>query len=99
MNAASTIEKTKPTKRLQVTVTAAQHRLLRQAAMTSGKSVSAFIAETASAAAYSLLADNPDFLLDDPDWEHFLGLLGHPPSELDALRDLLDQPTPTAGGG
>lgn len=76
-------------RRVQFSARPAQMRLLRQAALTAGKSVSAFVAESSCAAAYRLLIDNPDFLLDDPDWEHFLSLLGQPVSEKDTLRHLL----------
>jgi uncharacterized protein (DUF1778 family) len=75
---------------LEITVTARQARLLRQAAMTSSVAVENFIADSACAAAYSLLVDHPEFLLDDPDWEHFLSLLDQPASELDELKTLLE---------
>lgn len=76
-------------RRLQFTASPTQVRLLRQAALTAGKPVSAFVADSSCAAAYQLLMENPDFLLDDPDWEHFLTLLGQPISEKDHLRELL----------
>lgn len=74
---------------MQFTATPTQERLLRQAALTAGKPVGAFVADSCCAAAYQLLINRPDFLLDDPDWEHFLKLLGQPAGEKDRLKELL----------
>lgn len=74
---------------MQFTATPKQERLLRQAALTAGKPVSTFVADSSCAAAYQLLIHRPDFLLDDPDWEHFLDLLGQPADAKDRLKELL----------
>lgn len=76
-------------RRMQFTATPTQERVLRQAAHSAGKPVSAFVADSSCAAAYELLMHRPDFLMDDPDWEHFLNLLGQPPQEKDRLKALL----------
>jgi uncharacterized protein (DUF1778 family) len=76
-------------RRMQFTASPTQERVLRQAARTAGKPVSAFVADSSCAAAYQLLMNRPDFLLDDPDWEHFLNLLGQSPQEKDQLKALL----------
>lgn len=75
---------------LQLLLSARQTRLLRQAAMTSGYSLDQYITNSACVAAYTLLTHCPEFLMDDPDWEHFLSLLDQPPSELPALKSLLN---------
>lgn len=76
-------------RRMQFTADPLQERVLRRAAAAVGKPVGAFVAERSSAAAYQMLIESPDFQLDDPDWEHFLGLLGLPVGEKDHLRALL----------
>ncbi|HEY0833076.1 MAG TPA: DUF1778 domain-containing protein [Azospirillum sp.] len=79
--------------RVQLRATPAQRRVIRQAAVSAGKSMNAFVLDSACAAAYQMLADRPDFLMDDPDWEHFLDLLGQPAGEKDCLKALLAEPT------
>jgi uncharacterized protein (DUF1778 family) len=78
--------------RMQLRATPAQRRVIRQAAVSAGKSMNAFVLDSACAAAYQLLAERPDFLMDDPDWEHFLTLLGQPAEDKERLKALLAGP-------
>ncbi|HYD67869.1 DUF1778 domain-containing protein [Azospirillum sp.] len=78
--------------RVQLRATPAQRRVIRQAAASAGKSMNAFVLDSACAAAYQMLADRPDFLMDDPDWEHFLTLLGQPAEDKERLKALLAEP-------
>ena len=78
--------------RMQLRASPAQRRVLHRAAATAGRSVNAFVLDSACAAAYQRLAGQPDVAMDDPDWEHVLALLGRTADEKDALRALLDGP-------
>lgn len=75
--------------RLQFRATPAQRRVIRHAAAAGGVSVNAYILDTVCAAAYERVAERLDIPLDDPDWDHFLELLGQPTSSRDELRTLL----------
>lgn len=75
--------------RLQFTASPTQVRLLKEAARNAGKPVSAFVAQSSCAAAFTALARDPDATLDDAAWEHFLELLGQPAGEAPRLRALL----------
>ncbi len=88
----SPIPPPKRTARVQLRATPAQQRLLKQAAAAAGVPLGRFVMDNACSAAYRLLAERPDFLMDDPDWEHFLGLLDQPSSELTHLKKLLSEP-------
>ena len=85
--------KSRTSLRMQLRARPAQRRVLRQAAASSARSVNAFVLDSACAAAYQMLADQPGFVMDDPDWEHFLALLGRTAGEKDVLRALLVGPT------
>lgn len=78
--------------RMQLRASPAQRRVLRQAAVSAGRSVNAFVLDSACAAAYQRMAGQPGFVMDDPDWEHFLGLLGRTDGEKEELRALLAGP-------
>jgi uncharacterized protein (DUF1778 family) len=78
--------------RMQLRARPAQRRILRQAAAASARSVNAFVLDSACAAAYQMLADRSGFAMEDPDWEHFLALLGRTADEKERLRALLAGP-------
>jgi uncharacterized protein (DUF1778 family) len=81
-----------PRKSLHLRATPAQHRALRQAAVSSGRTMTAFVLDSACATAYQRLAGQPDVPMLDADWEHVLGLLGRVGADRDRLRALLGRP-------
>ncbi|WP_448188962.1 type II toxin-antitoxin system TacA family antitoxin [Azospirillum sp. sgz301742] len=84
--------KSRTSVRMQLRASPAQRRVLHRAAASSARSVNAFVLDSACAAAYQMLAGQPDFVMDDPDWEHVLGLLGRTAGEKEELRALLAGP-------
>lgn len=78
-----------PVHRLQFRASPAQRRVIRHAAAAAGKSMNAFVLDTACAAAYQVMAEQLDFPLNDLDWDHFLDLLGHTGGSREELRALL----------
>lgn len=83
-----------PVRRTRFTVRAgsAEHRLLKSAAAASGRSMSAFILESACAAAWSVLGGRPGFAMDDADWDRFARLLDQPKNDSRELKALLSDP-------
>lgn len=78
--------------RLSLRLTAAQHQLLESAAQATGKTLSAFVLETACSEAQRALADQRLFLLDEEQWARFNELLDRPVTDNPALRALLRTP-------
>lgn len=79
-------------KSLHLRATPAQHRVLKHAAGSSGRTMTAFVLDSACAAAYQRLAGQPDFAMQDADWEHVLGLLGRSAADRERLCALLGRP-------
>lgn len=75
--------------RMTLRASPAQRRVLRQAAASSGRSMNAFVLDSACAAAYQKVAGHADFVMEDPDWEHILALLGRTAGDKDTLGGLL----------
>lgn len=83
---------TKRDERISLRVTSDQRQLLDNAAEVTGKTLSAFVLETACVEARRTLADQRLFLLDDESWERFNEMLDRPVSDNPALRALLNTP-------
>lgn len=83
---------TPPRKSLHLRADPARHRAIRHAAAVSGRTMTAFVLDSACAAAYQTLAGQLDFAMQDADWEHVLGLLGRPAADRDRLGILLGRP-------
>lgn len=83
--------------RLHLRASSAQRRVIRHAAAAAGVSVNSFVLDTVCAAAYQQMATRLDIPLDDPDWDHFLGLLGQPGTSRGELQALLYEEHRTDG--
>lgn len=77
--------------RLNLRANARQDRLIRLAAQASNKTVTAFILDSASAAAEQVLADRRWFMLDDAAWAAFQDALERPAVIKPRLAELLSE--------
>ena len=84
--------------RLNLRATAEQYTLIRQAAQTTGKTVTDFVLDSASIAAEQILADRRRFLLDDDAWTAFDDLLERPAVLRPRLKELLEPESDLFGG-
>lgn len=76
--------------RLTARATPAQDRLLRRAAAASGRSLSAFLVESACAAAAEVLVRHPDLPAENAELQRMLEILQQPPGNLPELKALLN---------
>ena len=78
--------------RLDLRASAAQKRILEEAARLKHTSVTEFILQTACEAAKEVLAEEGQIRMPKDDWKAFLKALDAPPRSLPALRKLLTTP-------
>ena len=78
--------------RLNVRLRAADDELIRRAAQQTGESVSEFLTTSALERAHEVLADQRDFLLDEPTWDEFTRLLDEPARPDPRLVELFARP-------
>lgn len=77
--------------RLNLRVSAREDALIRLAAQATNKTVTAFVLDSASAAAEQVLADRRWFMLDDASWAAFQDALERPAVLKPRLTELLSQ--------
>lgn len=87
-----------PRKSLHLRAAPAQHRALRAAAAASGRTMTAFVLDSACATAYRTLAGESGFAMQAADWAHVLGLLGRSAADRELLCALLGRPLNPDGG-
>ncbi|QIM16473.1 DUF1778 domain-containing protein [Leucobacter insecticola] len=80
--------------RLAVRLTPDQDALIRDAAATSGQSISEFVTTAALTRAEDTLVDRRLFRLDDQAWAEFSAILDRPAQRLPELAALLNDPAP-----
>ena len=79
--------------RLNLRASARQDTLIRLAAQATNKSVTAFVLDSASAAAEQVLADRRWFMLDESAWDAFQDALERPAVVKPRLAELLAEET------
>lgn len=79
--------------RLNLRTSAKQDTLIRMAAEATNKTVTAFVLDSASAAAEQVLADRRWFMLDDEAWDAFQDALERPAVVKPRLAELLSEDT------
>ncbi|MFG2087500.1 MULTISPECIES: DUF1778 domain-containing protein [unclassified Spirillospora] len=77
--------------RLNLRASARQDTLIRMAAQATNKTVTAFVLDSASAAAEQVLADRRWFMLDDAAWNAFQDALERPAIVKPRLAELLSE--------
>lgn len=75
--------------RLAVRITPDQDSLIRDAAATTGQSLSEFVTSAAISRAHDVLADRRMFHLVDFAWAEFTAILDRPTSRIEELAELL----------
>lgn len=80
--------------RLAMRLTPDQDALIRDAAATTGQSLTEFITMAAVTRAEDTLADRRIFRLDDAAWAEFSAILDRPAKRLPKLAELLRKPAP-----
>jgi uncharacterized protein (DUF1778 family) len=83
---------------INIRIPPGQRAIIDRAAKALGKSRSAFILETAAAAAEDVLLDQRHFELDQEQWEQLAAALDAPPQPSALLRRLLAAPAPWESG-
>lgn len=79
--------------RLELRLDPAARRLLDEAAVARGTSVSAFVLEHATEAAREVLAERTTFALPDERWDAFVELLDRDPRPMPGLAAFLARPS------
>lgn len=80
--------------RLAVRLTPEQDALIRDAAATTGQSLTDFVTEAAIARAEDALMDRRVFRLSDQAWSEFIAILDQPARPLPDLARLFAEPAP-----
>lgn len=80
--------------RLAVRITPDQDSLIRDAAATTGQSLSEFVTSAAISRAHDALADRRMFHLVDFAWAEFTAILDRPTSRIEELAELLQHTRP-----
>lgn len=75
-------------RRLAMRVTGAQEAIIKEAAQSTGQTVTDFSVQAVLSRANELLADQRIFNLDQATWDEFTAILDAPPRVLTKLRDL-----------
>lgn len=75
-------------------VTPDQDALIRDAAATTGQSLTEFVTSAAVSRAEDTLADRRAFRLDDAAWTEFNAILDRPAKRIPELAKLLNEPAP-----
>jgi len=78
--------------RLNLRLRAADDELIRHAAAQTGQSVSEFLTTSAVERAHEVLADQREFVLDEPTWAAFTELLDEPVRPDPRLVELFARP-------
>lgn len=81
------------TEKLDLRVSAATKRALKEAAIAARQSVSEFVLDSALTRAEQLLADQTRIVLSGPDWERFVAALDAPPEPSPRLERLMREPS------
>lgn len=81
------------TEKLDLRVSAAAKRALREAAQASHQSLSEFVLTSALARAEQLLAEQTVIRLSPSDWDRFVAALDAPPSVAGRLDELMREPS------
>jgi uncharacterized protein (DUF1778 family) len=81
------------TARINVRLKEADNELIRHAAELTGQSVTEFISSTALERAHDVLADQQEFVLDEPRWSAFLAALDRPVRPDPRLVELFARPS------
>jgi len=84
---------TKRSEKLDLRLTPAAKRTLNMAAITTGRSVSEFVLESALSRAEETLPDRRYFGLDAARWESFLAALDAPERDIPRLKRLMSEPS------
>ena len=79
--------------RINVRLRDADNELIRQAAEATGQTVTEFISTTAVERAHEVLADQRDFVLDEPRWDAFVAALDQPVRPDPRLVELFARPS------
>ena len=79
--------------RVELRATTRQTAAIREAAHAAGKTVSAFILDSAFEDAQRVLADRRLFLLETERWERFVKALDRRPKSKPRLRELMRKPS------
>ena len=74
--------------RLNLRLTPADDELIRQAALSTGTTVTQFLSDAAIARAHEVLADQHLFVLDPETWDQFVAVLDLPAQPVPALVEL-----------
>lgn len=80
--------------RIAMRLTADQDALIRDAAATTGQSLTEFVTTAAVTRAEDTLADRRVFRLDDAAWAEFTAILDRPAEHIPELAKLLNDPAP-----
>ncbi len=79
--------------RLSIFASAREETLIREAAAVSGRSVTAFVLNSACRTAEQILADWRQFVVDDAAWARFMEALDRPMAVKPRLQELLETPS------
>ena len=79
--------------RLNLRASPDQDSLIRTAALTTGRTVTDFVLESAVVAAWRVLADRTYFGVSAEDWDRFVEILDRPAVQKPRLRKLMSTPS------
>ena len=79
------------TERVDVRMTPSAKHMLQQAAAASQKTLTEFLLDSGLHAAHDALADRRAFVLDDGQWDAFMGALDAPPADNPRLQAMLSR--------